>query len=286
MVQANRNDDFVEGQQERITNHVWVVILVLVALGIGFYSYNSINAPAPVDNSMSIPEKTLNPEMILKETAPSLMETEKPKDKNADETSFLLPELDNSDSLVRQVAPSVSSHPVFVSWLAPDELIRTFTLLIDNISRGDLIRKHLKHFAPKQRFKARELADGVYITDPTSYRRFDLFVEIFDSIEPRIFTALYLKLQPLFQEAYGELGYPDQDFDKVILAAADIILAAPVITRTLKFDRPSVMFKFNDKKMEDLNDVHKQMIRMGPKNTKKIQAKIGAFAELLRGTKS
>ena len=286
MVQLNRNVGSVEGQQKSTKIIMLAVVFVVALIGVGFYVFYLVNAPTPAQKSMPIPEKIIAPDATLTETVPFPVDREKRIDKKVAEPSFLLPDLDNSDPIVRKIAPSVTGHSAFALWLVPDELIRKFTLVIDNMSRGDLTRKHLKHFVPKQPFKVRELADGVYMMDPASYRRFGLFVDTFDSLDPRITIALYLKLQPLFQEAYEELGYPDQDFDQVLLAATDIILGAPVITRPLKFDRRSVMFKFADKKLENLNAVHKQMIRMGPENTKKIQAKIRAFVKLLSEAKS
>jgi len=276
MVELAQND----GSQKSTGLILWVFFLGIASLG--FYFYKSVNSPVPDQNPIPIPEKPLYPDITLVEAGPPTVDDIKQIDEKAQGTSFFLPDLDKSDSLVRQIAPSAASHPRFVSWLAPDQIIRTFTLLVDNMSRGDLVRKHLKQFEPKQAFKAREIADGVYLTDQASFHRFDRFVEVFDSLNPRIAAALYLKLQPLFQEAYEELGYPGQDFNQVLFAAADVLLDAPVVNRTLKFERPSVMFKFADKKLENLNDVQKQMIRMGPKNTKRIQAKTRAFVKLLR----
>ena len=59
-------------------------------------------------------------------------------------------------------------------------------------------------------------------------------------------------------------------------------METPVITAPIMLTQPVVMYEFADSKLESLNPVQKQMIRMGPKNTRALQAKIGEVALELR----
>ncbi|MGZ8931621.1 MAG: DUF3014 domain-containing protein, partial [Methylosarcina sp.] len=63
-------------------------------------------------------------------------------------------------------------------------------------------------------------------------------------------------------------------------AAAEII-SAPIRTERLAVVRPSVHYKFADPALEALNPVHKQMLRLGPENTKIIQNKLRRLVEAL-----
>ena len=48
-----------------------------------------------------------------------------------------LPSLDESDSLVRNLVAALTSHPAFAAWLIPDQLVRTFVLVVDNVADGN-----------------------------------------------------------------------------------------------------------------------------------------------------
>jgi hypothetical protein len=58
-------------------------------------------------------------------------------------------------------------------------------------------------------------------------------------------------------------------------------LAAPVIEGRIALVRPTVNYKFADQKLEALSPVRKQMIRMGPENTRIIQNKVRMLVEEL-----
>ena len=42
------------------------------------------------------------------------------------------------------------------------------------------------------------------------------------------------------------------------------------------------MYRFEDASLESLSPIQKQLVRMGPKNTRAIQAKVGEMARELR----
>ncbi|HJP51042.1 MAG TPA: DUF3014 domain-containing protein, partial [Pseudomonadales bacterium] len=71
-------------------------------------------------------------------------------------------------------------------------------------------------------------------------------------------------------------------FDDAIFKAIGRLLETPVITQPIRLVQPVVMFEFEDQRLESLSAAQKQMIRMGPKNTGVIQAKLSEVALELR----
>jgi hypothetical protein len=79
-------------------------------------------------------------------------------------------------------------------------------------------------------------------------------------------------------QVFAEFSYPkDFTLETIIKKAAGEIIATPVVEGQISLIRPSVLYKFADPKLEALNAVQKQMIRMGPENTKIIQNKCREF---------
>jgi len=60
------------------------------------------------------------------------------------------------------------------------------------------------------------------------------------------------------------------------------LLETPVIEGPVRLVRPVVMYEYEDPRLESLAGAQKQMLRMGPRNTKLIQAKLSELAIELR----
>ncbi|MEN8259920.1 MAG: DUF3014 domain-containing protein [Pseudomonadota bacterium] len=181
-----------------------------------------------------------------------------------------LPALSESDSVFRELADTLSNNPDLAAWLAPEQLVRRFAVAIDNIASRKVPRQQLDFAAPKGRFGAIR-KDSLYTIDPQSYKRYDAVVGVITSIDVEAAGKMYLALRPLLEEAYEELGYTDRTFDDAMYAAIDMVRKARRVDGEIKLVRPAVAYKFQDPELEKLNGVHKQLLRMGPDNTLKIQ---------------
>ena len=191
-----------------------------------------------------------------------------------------LPALEQSDVLVKENLPPIMPGAKLERWLASTHLIRKFVMLVDNIADGKLPRKHFKFLAPKGRFLVENRSGDIYI-DPRGYDRYRYVAELFDTLDEAAAAQLYIKLEPLLQGAYEELGYPDSEFTKRLLEAINQIQKTPIIEGKIELMRPSVKYKFARRKLEKLNPVQKQMLRMGPDTIEIIQRKSQAFAKAL-----
>jgi hypothetical protein len=186
-------------------------------------------------------------------------------------------DLNNSDNKIREWAKRISSHPLFISWLKEEDLIRKFTAIVDNIANGESPRPHLKFLVPKESFKIIKRQGRIYIA-PESYRRYNLIVDVFYSLDTRACIRLYKKIKPLIQQAYKELGYPDKDFDETLKIAIIELLKTPIIEGEIQLKEKVITYKMVDPNLEELSPAQKHLLRMGTENVLKIQDKLREFA--------
>ena len=185
-----------------------------------------------------------------------------------------MPALDYSDDEVLDALSSLSPVLDWYIWLYTDEVVRKFVAVIDNISAGKVAKKYISIPKPAKAFKGTQVAEKQFI-DPTTYERYNSYVDIFEALDNADLVATYSYYFPLLEEAYSELGYPDdRRFHNTMIQAIDMILSAPVNNGEIELvPRTSVLYKYADPSLESLPEVHRQMLRMGPRNTMIIQAK-------------
>ena len=194
--------------------------------------------------------------------------------------SFILPRLDESDQLIRDGVVSLTRHEGVNAWLSPDELIRKVVVFVDNVANGRIVKQAVSVMTPLDEFKVREISEKVYIVD--DYSRYDTVTSILTSIDAKRLAELYVLLKPLFKEAYGELGYPNANFDDTIFRAIGRLLETPVLTESPRLVQPVVMYEYEEERLENLSSAQKQLLRMGPNNTQAIQNKLSEIAIELR----
>lgn len=195
-----------------------------------------------------------------------------------------LPSLNDSDEEIQQAARKLTSALKWADWITTEEAIRKFVVVIDNMSQGKIAKKYLPIPKPAQKFV--NSSDGVkaYL-DPAGYERYTPYVSLFESIDNDMAVELYQRYSPLMEQAFAELGYPDRSFHDTLMQSFELVLNAPVIEEKIELVRPSVLYKFAYPTLESAPAVHKQLIRMGPENTRKLQQKIEQLKTALSATK-
>jgi len=263
------------------------VLIALVVTGVlllGFLGYYFISSPAEPDtvsDTVELPaEKPPTIEVI--EAADLEPEPVAEVVEQLEAPAFVLPRLDSSDQLIRDGAVSLTRHEGINTWLGVDQLIRKTVAFTDNISNGNIAKEPAVALAPRGQFSVDEISDGVYVVNERSYERFNNVTNILMSIDSKRAVEFYVLLRPLFQEAYGELGYPSGEFDEIILRAIGRLLETPRITEPANLIRPVVMYEYQDPKLESLSPAQKQLLRMGPKNADSVKDKLRDIARELR----
>jgi hypothetical protein len=187
--------------------------------------------------------------------------------------------LGETDAIVRQLVGRLSAHPKVAAWLATDQLIRNFTVVVVNIADGRSPAQHLRSLRPTGAFVVAGGGTAPQI-DPRNYRRYDGHAEAFDGLDARGAARLYATLKPRIQDAYRELGYPDADFDRALGRAITMLLETPVVEGDIALAARSVSWAFADPKLQSLTAAQRQFLRMGPRNMRIVQAKLREIAQL------
>jgi hypothetical protein len=197
---------------------------------------------------------------------------------------LLLPPLDGSDAVVRELAKALSNHPLCALWLAQKELIRIMTALVLNVAEGESPRAHLGILAPKAGFLVIERRSGRLLLDPASYPRYDAVADAAAALDPEQCARVYRLLEPLFESAYRELGHAEGGFSKALHTALEKLLQVPVLegeVPLVRLEKPVVIYEFFDERIEALSIPQKHLLRMGPRNVARVQEKLRAFAQAL-----
>jgi len=177
---------------------------------------------------------------------------------------------------LKKSAKSLSNNPLFEKWLSKEDLIEKFVASVSNIANGENPRAHLKFLKPEESFKVMKIGGSIFI-DPEAYDRYDKVTNVFLSLKTEECVSLYKKYKPAFQKVYERLGYPEKNFDNMLLRAISVVLKAPVKEGKIKLKEKIISYAFVNDKLENMNEVHKQIIRFGPGNTLKIKKKLLEF---------
>jgi hypothetical protein len=189
----------------------------------------------------------------------------------------VLPELGQTDPIVRQLVGALSSHPKVAAWLTTDQLVRNFTAVVVNIANGRSPSRQLRAVRPEGEFVAREDGEMAYV-DPQSYRRYDEYADAIGALDAQGTARLYATLKPRIQDAYRELGFPDGDFDGVMERAMIQILETPIVEEDVAVVPKSVSWEFADPKLQSLTGAQRQFLRMGPRNMRIVKDKLREIA--------
>lgn len=242
-----------------------IVLVVIVIAVVLYFVFQKGRKAAPT------------PEMA--EKPPAQVSVEEPLEEKGKEYPELAEiELEESDSLMRELSKDLSSHPKFEDWLRTEDLIRKFTAAIDNIANGMSPQAQIDFFSLEEGFGVVKKG-GLYYLYPESYHRYDAVADVFLSLDTESCLNLYRQTKPLIQEAYSDLGYPDRDFNKTLIGAIIELLEVPVMERDIRVEKKVVTYMMVDSRLERLSGAQKHLLRMGPENVRIIQGKLRELAK-------
>ena len=217
------------------------------------------------------------PGSASEEPAPEAAEIAAGEPAHATRLEAPLPPLDQSDSLVRELVGALSSHPALAGWLAQSGLVRTFAAAVENVSLGASPAPNLQFLRPREPYRVVEQGPGV-VPDAANYRRYDLITEVFTSIDPAALGDVYRRLHGLVQEAFAELGHPDQSFESALAASIQTLIATPIPEHAPLLERHVSTYRYADPRLEDLAPAQKQLLRMGPDHARRIKGQLRRIA--------
>ena len=226
----------------------------------------------PASVALSEPEIAALPEEVEpEELAPE-------PELNEDETNVIeLPTLTDSDPFVFETLQTLQNGMALVNALAEDQIVRKFVVFVENISRGEFPQTGLPYKGLGQEMPVSEIDDNLFVMDQVAHSRFDQVVSTFVETDTDSAVIIYQMLLPLFQQAYAEIGFRNVSFDETLRAAINNVLRTTNMEGPYQLVKPSVMYLYADSSVENLAEVHKQLLRIGPDNTSALKAKLREF---------
>jgi hypothetical protein len=191
--------------------------------------------------------------------------------------AITLPPLNESDAVIRDLVKKLSSHPRVAAWLTTDDLIRNFTVVVSNIADGKAPTVFLRPLRPTGDFRVLERKGDVFI-DTRSYDRYTPLADAVESVDANGSAALYATVKPRLEEAYRETGEPQTTFDRALERSIGLLLRTPVSDAPIRVEPHGIGYVFADPKLEALTPAQKQLLRMGPANARRVQAKLREIA--------
>lgn len=215
----------------------------------------------------------------VSEVTPTAGETTPSQPLGGEAAPVELPPLNETDPVVRELVRQLTAHPTALAWLAGDNLVRGFVAATQNIAGGVNPSAHVRRLAPSGEFAVIE-RDGATHIDPRSYARYDRIADAVASVDPQGAADLYATLKPRLTEAHDELG-TGRSLDETLEQAIVRLLRAPVLNDPVRLVPKGVGYGYADPALENLAPAQKQLMRMGPRNTKIIQDKLREIAAAL-----
>ncbi len=176
-----------------------------------------------------------------------------------------------------------------VQFLQIDDFPRRFVATVDNLGRSHAPSGLWPVNPTSGRFMVELRATGPVIAADNAMRYTPL-VLLAESVDAARATDLYVRMYPLLQKAYEELGYPNGYFNDRLIGVLDLLLATPEAEYTVKLhltdvkgpirsERPWVRYEYADPGLESLAAGQKILLRSGAVNGRRLKAKLAAFRE-------
>lgn len=186
----------------------------------------------------------------------------------------VLPPLGEMDPFLRVLLGTLSSRPELSRWLATDDLIRQLAVIVDRVSQGASPARELKVLTPAANFETTRLGRDRVISR-SSYTRYDGLAETIASLDADAVGRAYRTIKPRLAEAYRALGRSNSDVDVAVAAALEKLASTPEARDPIAVrEGKGATWAFADSSLEALDPAQKHLLRMGPANARRIQAKL------------
>ncbi len=267
-----------EGDPERVAappreSFFWpVVVTLLVVAGAAAYWF-WWRAPAPptvtpVAESAPAPAPAAEPEIRY------------PVASQAEQVP--LPPLQESDTTVLAGIAGVIGSDALEKMLRREDVVRHIVATVDNLPRHSVAARVMPVNPIPGHFATAGSGDSVTIAADNA-ARYAPYVRMGEAVDMKTLAALYMRLYPLFQEAYRDLGYPNGYFNDRLVEAIDDMLAAPVMSGPVKLSQPKVFYEYADPGLEQRSAGQKIMMRIGSDNAARVKAKLAQFRREIVG---
>lgn len=273
-----------------------VVVVIIAALWLLFSGEDAQVAPAPLPQIVQLPEPEplQEPERELDAipTEPEIVEASAPEAEPKDAAILEvvaepkpalppLPALNESDKALAADLLALNWKAGLAVLFNREEMIRHFVVTVDNVAQGQLVAGQPVLVKPASGYQVDETAQNRYQVATGNAERYEPYIQLLESVPARQLLALKQRYQPLLDEAFAELGYPDLTFDQRLRQAIALLLATPAAVTNAELTRPSVMYTYADARLEALPEAQKQVLRLAPEQQQRFKALLTTYQQAL-----
>lgn len=201
--------------------------------------------------------------------------------------------VDADDNAVREAVVEQLGRDQVLSFLDMNDFARRVVATVDNLARGHAASRLWPIAPAPARFLVVE-RDGRTFVAGGNADRYNAFVRFVTGIDSDGAVALYVRMYPLLQKAYEDLGYPGMYFNNRLVEVIDQLLQTPEpeapieVTLTpvkgpIAEKRPWLRYEYADPAIEDRPAGQKIMLRMGLRNTGLLKAKLRDLRQRIAG---
>lgn len=192
---------------------------------------------------------------------------------------------EKADAVVQSALVELLGRPSVLSFLQVDGFARRVVATVDNLARPHAAPRLWPVNPTAGRFTVEAGAGGGSVIGAANSARYAAFTAFVESVDSARAVALYVRLYPMFQQAYQELGYPRGYFNDRLVDVIDHLLQTPepagplavVLTEVkgpVQPSRPWVRYELADPALEARSAGQKMLLRMGPQQRQSLKAKL------------
>ena len=170
-----------------------------------------------------------------------------------------------------------------------DDFARKFVATVDNLGRTHAPPVAWPISPTEGRFTVQS-HEGATIVSSDNGLRYTPLVLLLESINISQAVDLYVRMYPVLQKTYGELGFPNRQFNDRLLQVIDHLLATPRAPQEMAVQltevkgpipslRPWVRYEFANPALEALSSGQKIMLRVGSVNQNRLKARLSAVRQ-------
>lgn len=268
-VADNRPQRRAPPQSSRIASVALVFLSLVAGAGALYYFWSKYAASVPA-TALPAPE---TPAPQRAEPGPAIQyPIEKTPGAEATDASPL-PRLDDSDAVAKNAIATILNNDALARLVVPDGIVRHIVATVDALPRKTVATQVLPVRSVAGPFMTATTAGGTSIAAGNA-TRYALYIGAAEAIDTKRLAGFYVRLYPLFQQAYVELGYPSGYFNDRLIGVIDHLLAAPEPMPPVYLSQNKVMYEFADLSLEDLSAGQKVLVRAGLDNERRIKAKL------------
>jgi hypothetical protein len=193
-----------------------------------------------------------------------------------------LPSLDDADRYVTSALVELLGRKPVSSFLHIDGFVRGFVATVNNLATETAtsqlwpVKQTGGHFETERH-------GGDVVASSRNADRYAAFVRFAEGVDTQRAVALYVRLYPLFQSAYEELGYPGKYFNDRVIEVIDDLAATPTIAGPIKLKQIKIdgsapasggLYLYEDPALEMRSAGQKILLRMGRENASALLAKL------------